>query len=141
MKDKKDHYRVVEENYTTKCTDFSGIKRNEKGMFTKDSKIKCKKRSIRILIEEHGLFGFKSIEKVIPKAIMQLSKDKLAIFLNRLFSCDGSIYKPHNNWESCYASSSEKLIRQVQHLLLRFGIVSKLRNKIIDKIIDCNINV
>ena len=62
---------------------------------------------------------------------MQLKKESLSIFLNRLFSCDGSIYKSNNYWEISYASSSEKMIRQVQNLLLRYGILSKLREKLI----------
>ena len=80
----------------------------------------------------HKLYNLLSKEKFVPEAIFQLTQNKISLFLNRLFSCDGSIYKPQNNnpyWEISYSSSSEKLAKQVQSLLLRFGILSKFRNK------------
>ena len=51
--------------------------------------------------------------------------------MNRLFSCDGTIHRINKkkDWQISYCSISEKLIRQVQHLLLRFGVLSKLRQK------------
>jgi len=128
IKDKKDHYRIIEKNYKTKCINFTQIKRDENGKFIKGSKIECKKRSIREFIEKERLFGLKSPQKIIPKSIIQLPKEKLALFLNRLFSCDGSIYY-QNGWQVSYCSSSKQLIKQVQHLLLRFGILSRIRNK------------
>jgi len=128
VEDKKYDYRIVEKGYRTKCIDCSQIKRDKDGNFIKGSKIKCKKRSIREFIEKEKLFGLKSKERFIPKTITQLPKEKLALFLNRLFSCDGSIYYK-NGWQISYSSASEKLIRQVQHLLLRFNILSRLRNK------------
>ncbi|MBS3145230.1 hypothetical protein J4414_00290 [Candidatus Woesearchaeota archaeon] len=61
---------------------------------------------------------------------MALNKEGIRLFLNRLFSCDGSIYHLNKgDWEVSYSSSSEKLIRQIQNLLLRFDILSKLRYK------------
>lgn len=65
---------------------------------------------------------------------MQLKRENLVLFLSRLFSCDGSIYckntQTSKTWQISYASSSEKMIRQIQNLLLRFGILSKLRSRI-----------
>jgi hypothetical protein len=128
VQDKKNHYRIIERNYKTKCMDQTQIKRDKEGRFVKGNKIKYKKRSIRIFIEKEDLFGLKSTEKFVPIKVMQLPKEKLALFLNRLFSCDGSIYF-QNGWQISYSSSSKKLIKQVQHLLLRFGVLSRLRNK------------
>ena len=88
-----------------------------------------KKRSIRKLIEREELFGKLATEKYLSQNILRLNKEKLSLFLNRLFSCDGSIYQSNSYWEVSYSSSSEKLIRQVQNLLLRFEIISKLRYK------------
>ncbi|MFH1332219.1 MAG: LAGLIDADG family homing endonuclease [archaeon] len=127
-KEKKDHYSIVEKGYRTVCTAQEDIKRDCKGRFARGSRISCKKRSIREFLEKEGIHGLKSQYKFIPESIMLLKKEKLSLFLNRLFSCDGSIYH-QNGWEISYASSSEKLIRQVQHLLLRFEVLSKLRNK------------
>ena len=70
-------------------------------------------------------------KKFIPPGILQLEKDFLRVFLDRLFSCDGSIYYNSNRsgWEIDYSSSSKILIHQVHHLLLRFGILSRIRTK------------
>ncbi|MBI3052149.1 hypothetical protein HYY74_06890 [Candidatus Woesearchaeota archaeon] len=92
------------------------------------------KTRIREFLELHGLKGKLSGDKFIPEKIMQLPRKLLAVFLNRLFTCDGSIYKSRKGkrvmWQISYSSKSERLIREVQHLLLRFDVVARLRNKI-----------
>lgn len=131
VKDKKDHYRIVEKNYNTKIISFKA-NRNEIGQFKagKNSSI-YKKRTIRELLENYKLFGTGSLQRFIPQKILKLKKEQLALFLNRLFSCDGSIYCTKGYWEASYCSSSKQLIREVHHLLLRFGILSKIRQKTI----------
>lgn len=116
-----------------RVSDASGVLRDVKGRFTRGSKTFQVKSSLRLWLEKIGIYGKLSREKYIPKEIFQLPKYQLALFLNRLFSCDGSIYK-HKvtrgyTWQISYSSSSETLIRQVQHLLLRFEILSKLRKR------------
>jgi len=95
--------------------------------------VRYEKSSIMSWLNNLGLYNKKSREKFIPKCIFLLPKEQLKIFLSRLFSCDGTIYKKKtkNNslWEISYASASEVLIKQVQHLLLRFGIYGKIRAK------------
>ncbi len=124
-------YRVVQKNKKIKS---HKINRNEKGQFDKGSGVRYEKNSLRLWLEKIGLYGKGAFEKFTPKGIFKLPKKQLALFLNRLFSCDGSIYFSNNHYEISYSSSSEKLIRQVQHLLLRFGVLSKLRKKQI----NCN---
>ncbi len=128
IKEKENHYRISQPNFKTEILKHSD-KRNEKGQFLKGEINIVKKRSIRELIERESLYGKLSIEKEIPESIIKLKKEKLSLFLNRLFSCDGSIYKSNDYWEISYSSSSLKLIKQIQSLLLRFGILSKLRKK------------
>ncbi len=128
LEEKEHHYRLSYPSWKTKVLVHNKI-RNKKGQFVKGITNICEKRSIRKLIECEKIFGLSATKKFLSDNIMQLKKENLALFLNRLFSCDGSIYKNNNYWEISYSSSSEKLIRQIQHLLLRFGIVSKLRNK------------
>ncbi len=119
-------YRIVNNNLKA---DTSKSKRNNKGQYVKGS-ILNKKNSLRKYLENIELYGKLSKNKVIPKGIFNLEKNRLAIFLNRLFSCDGSIYKEKENYyKISYASSSKKLIHQVQHLLLKFDIQSKIRIK------------
>jgi hypothetical protein len=74
-----------------------------------------------------------ALQKFVPSKIFRAPKRSIALFLQALFSGDGSIYlqKGRNHLTACveYCSSSERLAQDVHHLLLRFGIVSKLREK------------
>ena len=108
------------------------IKRNNFGRFSKGTRIEHEKTKIRKFLETHYIYNLLSKEKIVPESVFQLTKNKLSLFINRLFSCDGSIYKPQKNtayWEASYSSSSKKLAKQIQSLLLRFSILSKLRTK------------
>ncbi len=97
----------------------------------KDNRYGFKKNPLKMWLIEQKAFGKYAKEKDIPQTVFTLPREHLSLFLNRLFSCDGSIYfdKSTEAWEICYASSSKELIHQVQHLLLRFGIIGKLRSK------------
>ena len=75
-------------------------------------------------LEKHGLMGKKSIEKEMPTLIYTLSDDSLAYFMGRLWSCDGSVEK---KGVVSYSTGSRKLADAVQHLLLRFGVTSRVR--------------
>ena len=80
------------------------------------------------LCRGHGIWGRTSHDKTIPEAIFRLPRRKLALFLNRLFATDGSAWVDKNGHTQIeYTSVSEPLARSVQHLLLRFGVLSKIR--------------
>jgi len=128
IKEKEGCYRISDLNYKTNVLEHD-LSRTDKGQFVKGANNVCEKRSIRKLIEREELFGKLATEKFLSDSLMRLKKEQMILFLNRLFSCDGSVYKSNDYWEISYSSSSEKLIRQVQSLLLRFGILSKLRRK------------
>ena len=128
IEEKKGSYRISSPNWKNEIISSNDI-RNSKGQFTSQSKNIFKKRSIRELIERDKMFGLLATEKFLSDEIIQLKKEQLSLFLNRLFSCDGSIYKVNDYWEISYSSSSNKLIKQIQSLLLRYGILSKLRDK------------
>lgn len=115
-----------------KKVDLSHIVRDAtSGRFTSKGYIKMEKSSIRQWLESIGLYGKLSGKKFIPKEVMRLEEGQLALFLNRLFSCDGSIYRINRskNWSVSIGFSSERMTREVQHLLLRFGILSTFRKK------------
>lgn len=124
-----DCYRVsqIEKKYT-----YTEPKRDSKGRFTSNS-VRYSRSSINKWLRKHKIYDKLSLDKFIPECIFKLPKYQLALFLNRLFSCDGSIYKHKASngsiWKISYSSSSKKLSKQVQHLLLRFGILSRLRTK------------
>ncbi|MBC7218620.1 MAG: ATP-binding protein [Hadesarchaea archaeon] len=87
------------------------------------------KTEFRKWLKELNIHGKLSYEKEIPSVVFRLKKEKLALFLNRLFACDGWATFTGGKVNIGYSSSSEKIATQVQHLLLRFGVVAKLREK------------
>ncbi len=68
--------------------------------------------------------------RFVPPVVFTLKREEIALFLNRLFAVDGSTtLQPDGQPQIGFTSSSERLARQVQHLLLRFGIVAALRER------------
>src|SRR5262249_49501032 len=82
--------------------------------------------------ESLGLYGCDSHTKFVPAPIFTLPRDLLSIFLNRLFAADGwaGLLKC-DQAQIGYSTVSERLARQVQHLLLRFGVISSLKKRLI----------
>lgn len=80
-------------------------------------------------LKGHGLTEVKSKDKVIPSDVFKLQKPPLVQFLQALFTCDGSIYDGNTGANFEYSSTSELLIRQIDHLLTRFGIVASTRRR------------
>lgn len=77
-----------------------------------------------------GLMGKKSEDKFVPGVVFSLPKRQIALFLNRLFSGDGFLDLRLTTQQITvdYASKSKQLIRDIQHLLLRFGINARIRS-------------
>jgi replicative DNA helicase len=81
-------------------------------------------------LKKLGVWGCNSHGKFIPKEIFTLKKELVAILLNRLFATDGwACVLASGQVQLGFASVSEKMIRQVQHLLLRFGVIAKLKKR------------
>lgn len=90
------------------------------------------RNSLTVWLEELKLRGCNSHEKFIPAVVFCLELPQLALFLNRLFATDGWVaITKEQNPSIGYATVSERLARQVQHLLLRFGIIAKLRKRLV----------
>ncbi|MFH0986818.1 MAG: LAGLIDADG family homing endonuclease [Candidatus Micrarchaeota archaeon] len=119
-------YRVTS---VKKPIDISNVKRNKKGQFTNEGFIIPQKTTLMKWLIKLGLYGKLSKQKKLPDEIMTLNKNQLSLFLNRLFSCDGGIFKRKNHWQIDYSTSSIELAKQIQNLLLRFEIISRLRHK------------
>ncbi|GEM_PF-97955 len=79
------------------------------------------------LLRRHGLMGLHSGEKFVPDPIFRLGNQQIARFLGILFACDGHIHVSDRFAQIGYTTISERLARDVQHLLLRLGIVGKIR--------------
>ena len=77
-----------------------------------------------------GLWGHGAHTKRVPPIVFQLRREDLALFLNRLFTCDGSVYVQNKDQAAIsYCTVNKELAREIQHLLLRFGIIAKLRSR------------
>ena len=74
-----------------------------------------------------GLYGRRSHEKFVPREVFGLSQRQVALFLHHLWATDGSlgVFKRGDGdlARIYYASTSRRLIDDVQLLLARFGIL------------------
>ena len=68
-------------------------------------------------------------DKFVPQMIFTAPESSVRLFLQALFSGDGSIYHSDRGVFLEYYSKSRRLIEDVHHLLLRFGIFSLIREK------------
>ncbi|HSK71781.1 MAG TPA: replicative DNA helicase [Pyrinomonadaceae bacterium] len=89
-----------------------------------------KENPLTVWLKKLGIFGCNSHQKFIPEEVFTLKKEHIALFLNRLFATDGwAAILTSGQVQLGYASVSEKMIRQIQHLLLRFGVIAKLKKR------------
>ena len=79
------------------------------------------------MLTRHGLMGLRSAEKFVPDAIFGLCDEQLARFLGVMYACDGHVYCSDRLAQIGYTTISERLAHDVQHLLLRLGIVATIR--------------
>ncbi|MBA2693036.1 MAG: replicative DNA helicase [Rubrobacter sp.] len=77
-----------------------------------------------------GVWGVGAKGKFVPRAIFQAPKEEVSLFLNRLFATDGwATVLASGQAQIGFCSVSERLARQIQHLLLRFGVVAALKER------------
>ncbi|MEV6063308.1 replicative DNA helicase [Nocardia asteroides] len=88
-----------------------------------------KRNPIAAWLDSLGLFGLRSYEKFIPEPIFALPNDQVALFLRHLWATDGSV-----RWDAkarqarvYYASTSRRLIDDVNQLLLRLGVHGRIK--------------
>jgi replicative DNA helicase len=88
-----------------------------------------KRNPVAAWLDSLGLFGLRSHEKFIPKGIFSLPKPKLALFLRHLWATDGCVW-----WDAkvgqariYYASTSRQLVDDVAQLLLRFNVMTRVK--------------
>ncbi len=91
---------------------------------------KSRKNSLTLWLEELGLWGKDAHSKTIPNIVFKLERSQIALFLNRLFATDGWAARLASGQSQLgYGTVSHKLARQIQHLLLRFGIIASLKKR------------
>jgi len=74
---------------------------------------------------ELGLLGKNARNKEFPSAIFELNNRQIGLVISRMWDGDGHI--DSRGRSLYYATASQRLAQQLQHLLLRFGIISRLR--------------
>jgi DNA polymerase-3 subunit alpha len=84
---------------------------------------------VRLWLERLDLVGMGASEKAFPREAFELSNDALTVVLGRYWSGDGFVSGTGTNQTPFAATSSRVLARQLQHLLLRFGIVARVTKK------------
>jgi replicative DNA helicase len=89
-------------------------------------------RGVLDLLRRHGMLGRPTDEKRVPAAVFRLPRPQLSLFLNRLFAGGGAVeIRPGGVVALAWGSVSEALVRDVQHLLLRFGCNARLRRRVV----------
>lgn len=74
---------------------------------------------------ELGLLGKNARTKEIPASVFELNNRQIGLMISRMWEGDGHIdVRGHSLF---YATASKKMASQLQHLLLRFGIISRIR--------------
>ncbi|MCI0461890.1 MAG: AAA family ATPase [Gemmataceae bacterium] len=84
-----------------------------------------------VWLRELGLMGAGSATKFIPAPVFTLPRRQVALFLNRLFGGDGCLQQRCETGQVTidYCSKSKRLVQDVQHLLLRFGINARFAQR------------
>jgi len=78
-------------------------------------------------IKRLGLWGLDSRGKHVPAEVFELCSSDLALFLARLWEGDGSFSRAGH---VSYDTVSRRLAEDVQHLLLRLGIVARIYERV-----------
>ncbi|MFC8381531.1 replicative DNA helicase [Nocardia sp. NPDC057272] len=88
-----------------------------------------KRNPIAAWLDTLGLFGLRSYEKFVPETVFALPNDQIALFLRHLWATDGSV-----RWDAkarqarvYYASTSRRLVDDVNQLLLRLGVHGRIK--------------
>ncbi len=99
-------------------------------IFTTGSLTGAKKNPLTRWLRELGIWSKGAADKHAPDDLFRQPQEIVAAFLRGLFHADGSIveFKKKKRYAVKLTTISERLARDVQHLLIRFGIIATIRN-------------
>jgi replicative DNA helicase len=93
---------------------------------------KSSPNALTLWLKELNLWSKNAHEKTIPSLLFSLQPHLIALFLNRLFATDGwATVLASGQSQLGYATVSETLARQLQHLLLRFSVIATLKERFV----------
>jgi replicative DNA helicase len=130
---------VLREDFAVSVGQFGGVEAIQSNARNRTFSFRVRKigggkgkgeNPLTLWLRNLGVFGCNSHEKFIPREVFALKKELLALFLNRLFATDGwACVLKSGQVQLGFASVSERMVRQVQHLLLRFGVIAGLKKR------------
>ncbi len=92
-------------------------------------------------LKQLGIFGQRSHEKRLPADVFGLPDEQVALLLRHLWATDGCIHVRHAGQKGAsrvyFSTSSQMLAHDVGALLLRFGIVARLRKAVTKQYRPC----
>jgi replicative DNA helicase len=87
-----------------------------------------RRNPIAAWLDTFGLYGLRSYEKFVPAGVFGLPDEQIALFLSHLWATDGSVQVGKDGSSRLYyATTSRRLADDIQMLLLRIGVASRLR--------------
>jgi replicative DNA helicase len=88
-----------------------------------------KRNPVAAWLDGMGLFGLRSHEKFVPAPVFALPSRQVALFLRHLWATDGCVWWDSGNRQAriYYASTSRRLVDDVAQLLLRSGILTRVK--------------
>ncbi|MGE5136680.1 MAG: replicative DNA helicase [Gemmatimonadota bacterium] len=88
-----------------------------------------RRNPIAAWLDSLGLFGLRSPEKFIPELVCSLPKKQLALFLRHLWATDGCVWWDETAGQAriYYGSTSRRLVDDVARLLLRFNVMTRVK--------------
>lgn len=106
--------------------DCSLVKNNayDYAFVSKSEKKVAGRNAVLNLTREWGIKGKRAKEKTLPDIVWRLGPQQLGRFLSLFWMCDGYVDRGVG-----MVLASEKMLKQIQSLLLRFGIQSSVRYK------------
>lgn len=90
------------------------------------------KTGVRPWLREAGLAGKNSYSKRVPSWVFEGNREQVGQFLGAYFACDGSVNQKGKARKDCgveFYSVHRALLEDVQHLLLRLGVQSRIARK------------
>jgi replicative DNA helicase len=88
-----------------------------------------RRNPIAAWLDSYGLFGLHSHEKFVPGPVFALPKRQIGLFLRHLWATDGCVGwdEPARQARIYYASTSRRLIDEVAQLLMRFNVMTRIK--------------
>jgi len=88
-----------------------------------------RRNPIAAWLDSYGLYGLRSQDKFVPDPVFSVPKKQLTLFLRHLWATDGCVW-----WDEAagqariyYASTSRRLVDDVAQLLMRFNVMTRVK--------------